>query len=86
MDYSHQMERLLQKGKGGPKQRRILEINPDHELFVKISERYQRNNEDQTLREYAGLLLGSALLAVGSELSDPIGFNRHLVGVMLQAL
>ena len=87
MDYSPQMERLLQKGKGGgPKQRRILELNPNHELFVKISERYKRNNEDQTLREYAELLLGYALLAEGSELSDPAGFNRHLVGVMLQAM
>src|SRR5262249_51524857 len=44
MDYSPQMERLLQKGKGsGPKQRRILELNPSHEIFIKLQERFQQN-------------------------------------------
>jgi molecular chaperone HtpG len=34
MDYSPQLERLLQKGKGGgPKSRRILELNPNREIF-----------------------------------------------------
>jgi HSP90 family molecular chaperone len=37
MDYSPQMERFLQKGKGGvSKQRRILEMNPNHKVFVKL--------------------------------------------------
>ena len=36
-DYSPQLEKLLQKGKGGgPKQRRILELNPDHPVVVKM--------------------------------------------------
>jgi len=34
IDYSPQLERLLQKAKGGgPKQRRILELNPNHEIL-----------------------------------------------------
>jgi len=58
MDYSPQMERLLQKGKGGgPKQRRILELNPNHELFIKLQERFQQNREDKAIGEYAQLLL-----------------------------
>src|SRR6185295_19065532 len=36
-DYSPQLERLLQKGKGGgPKQRRIMELNPGHEILAKL--------------------------------------------------
>src|SRR4030095_10966812 len=36
LDYSPQLERLLLKGKGGgAKQRRILELNPNHEIFIK---------------------------------------------------
>jgi len=87
MDYSPQLERLLQKGKGGgPKQRRILELNPNHDLFIKMSERFKNNYEDYALDEYASLLLGHALLAEGSELPDPVKFNRHMVNIMLRTL
>jgi len=87
MDYSPQLERLLQKGKGGgPKQRRILELNPSHDVFVKMHERFKRDFEDDALGEYADLLFGYALLAEGSELPDPVKFNRHIVSVMLRTL
>jgi molecular chaperone HtpG len=87
MDYSPQMERLLQKGKGGgPRQRRILELNPDHEIFVKLQERFRQNKEDGAIGEYAELLLGYALLAEGSEISEPVNFNRLVVGLMLKTL
>jgi molecular chaperone HtpG len=87
MDYSPHMERLLQKGKGGgPKQRRILELNPDHEIFVKLQERFQQNKEDNAVGEYAELLLGYALLAEGSEIPEPTKFNRLVVNLMLKTL
>jgi molecular chaperone HtpG len=87
IDYSPQMERLLMKGKGGgPKQRRILELNPNHELFAKILERYQQNKEDEALGEYAELLLGYSLLAEGSDIPDPTKFNRHVVKLMLRTM
>jgi molecular chaperone HtpG len=87
MDYSPQMERLLQKGKGGgPKQRRILELNPNHEIFVKLQERFRQNKEDKAIGEYAELLFGYALLAEGSEIPEPAKFNRLVVGLMLKTL
>jgi len=87
IDYSPQLERLLLKGKGGgPKQRRILELNPNHEIFTKMYERFKKNSLDKVLGEYADLLLGYALLAEGSELPEPAKFNRRLLGIMLQAL
>ena len=87
MDYSPQMERLLQKGKGGgPKQRRILELNPNHELFIKLQERFQQNREDKAIGEYAQLLLGYALLAEGSEIAEPTRFNRLVVNLMVKTL
>ena len=87
IDYSPQMERLLQKGKGGgPKQRRILEINPDHEIFAKMLARYRENAQDELLGEYAELLFGYGLLAEGSELDDPVQFNRLLAKLMLRTL
>lgn len=87
MDYSPQLERLLQKGKGGgPKQRRILELNPNHDVFIKMHERFKKNGGDLALGEYAELLMGYALLAEGSELPDPARFNRYLVNTLLQTL
>jgi molecular chaperone HtpG len=87
MDYSPQMERLLQKGKGGgPKQRRILELNSNHEIFIKLQERFQQNKNDQAIVEYAELLLGYALLAEGSEIPEPAKFNRLVVGLILKTV
>jgi len=87
MDYSPQMERLLQKGKGGgPKQRRILELNPNHEIFVKLQERFQQNKDDEAIGKYAELLLSYALLAEGSEILEPAKFNRLVVELMLKTI
>jgi molecular chaperone HtpG len=87
MDYSPQMERLLQKGKGGgPRQRRILELNPNHEIFAKLQERFRQNKEDKAIGEYAELLLGYALLAEGTEIPEPAKFNRLVAELMLKTL
>ena len=86
-DYSPQLERLLQKGKGaGPKQRRILELNPNHTIFVKMQERFNRDNRDGRLADHAQLLLGYALLAEGSELPDPGKFNDAVAELMIETL
>jgi molecular chaperone HtpG len=83
IDYSPQMERLLQKGKGGgARQRRIMEINPDHEIFTKMLARHQQDSQDSLLGEYAELLFGYGLLAEGSELDDPVRFNKLLADMM----
>ncbi len=87
MDYSPQLERLLQMGEGGTsKQRRIMELNPQHEIFLKMQERFGKDKDDPTLANYAELLLGYAFLAEGSELPDPVKFNRLFAGLMAQTL
>jgi len=87
MDYSPQMERLLQMGEGGrPKQKRIMELNPRHEIVVKMRERYEKDNADPKVSKYAELLYGYALLAEGSDLPAPPQFNRVLAEVMSEGL
>lgn len=87
MDYSPQLERLLQKGKGGgPKQRRILELNPNHEIFRKMHQRFMNDNQDQAVAECAESLFCYALLAEGSELPDTRRFNQLMLGNLLQTL
>jgi molecular chaperone HtpG len=86
-DFSPQLEKLLLMGKGaGPKQRRIMELNPKHELFTKMQERFRRDKNDPLLVDSAELLLGYAMLAEGSELPSPVRFNRLLADMMTRTL
>jgi molecular chaperone HtpG len=86
-DYSPQLERLLQKGKtGGPAQRRIMELNPKHDIVAKMKQRYDENKEDPILDDYAQLLFGSGLLAEGGELPEPAKFNRAVADLMTRAI
>ena len=86
IDYSPQMERLLQIGKsGGPRQRRIMELNPQHPIFTKMVARFQQQKDDPMLVKYAHLLLGYGLIAEGSELVDPVEFNRLIAELMEQS-
>src|SRR5690606_5024188 len=67
-DYSPQLERLLMKGKGGgAKQRRILELNPDHPIVAGLERRFLAAADDAAVARTAELLFGYACLAEGSE-------------------
>ena len=84
-DYSPQLEKLLQKGKGGgPKQRRILELNPKHDILARMTERFEKDPNDPLLDDYAQLLFGYGLIAEGGELPDPVRFNRAVADLMLR--
>lgn len=86
-DYSPMLDRALQRGKGaGPRQRRVLELNPGHSLVSRLRERHQENQEDPILKNAAGLLFGLALLAEGSELPDPVQFNQAASEVLARAV
>lgn len=86
-DDSPFVERLLQRGKGGgPKQRRIMELNPKHEIYLKMEERFRNDSSDAALSDYADLLFGYAQLAEGSELAEPVQFNRVLATLLARSL
>jgi molecular chaperone HtpG len=86
-DYSPQLEKLLQKGKtGGPKQRRIMELNPGHEILARMGERFEKDQGDPLLEDYAHLLLGYGLIAEGGELPDPVRFNRAVADLMTRGV
>jgi molecular chaperone HtpG len=87
MDYSPQLEKLLQKGKGGGlKQRRILELNPNHEILARMNERFAKDENDPLLDDYAHLLLGYGLIAEGGELPDAVRFNRAVADLMTRGV
>ena len=86
-DYSPQLEKLLQKGKGGgPKQRRILELNPKHDILGKLKTRFDQDQNDPILDQYAQLLFGYGVLAEGSEMPEPSKFNKAVAELMTTSL
>ena len=86
-EYSPHLERLLQKGKGGgPKQRRIMELNADHPLVARLYERFQSNNEDPAVGDSMEVLFSLALLAEGSEVADPVRLNQLTLDLLQKTL
>jgi molecular chaperone HtpG len=87
-DMSPHMERLLRQSEGAaiPVQKRILELNPGHDMLKKLLERFQKDAEDSVLSDYAYLLYGYALLAEGSDLPDPSRYNRLVGDLMVKGL
>ena len=76
-EYSPHLERLLQKGKGGgPKQRRIMELNPEHAIITRLYERFNANGDDPVVGDSIELLFELALVAEGSEIVDPVRLNQ----------
>ncbi len=88
-DMSPHLERLMRQTEGGlgmPSQKRILEVNPDHDLLTKLKARFDADSDDSVVAEYAGLLHGHALIAEGSELPDPAAYNRLVGELMLRGI
>ncbi len=86
-DMSPQLERLMRGSQYQlPKQKRILELNPEHAIVVKLSDRFAKDNEDPKIKDVADLLLGFALIAEGSELHDVARFNQLLAATLDEAL
>jgi molecular chaperone HtpG len=85
-EFSPNLERLLQKTKGGgPKQKRIMELNPDHPLVTRLYERYKTNPDDSSVGDSMELLFHLALLAEGSEIADPVRLNQLTLDLLQKA-
>jgi molecular chaperone HtpG len=86
-EMSPHVERLLHRSQGdAPRRRRILELNPDHEVVERLRSRFDDQSDAPEIAEYAELLLGYSLIAEGSELPEPARFNRVVAKLMVKAL
>lgn len=83
---SFEMERVLQnQNQGrGMKAERILEINPNHDVFKAIEQAYDKDKD--SLVKYAKLLYTQALLMEGILPSNPKEFSDSLCELMLDSL
>ncbi|QCB50254.1 molecular chaperone HtpG [Rhodococcus sp. PAMC28707] len=77
--FSPQLEKMYKaSGQFLPPSKRILELNPVHDLVTGLKKAREDRSEDPTLAETAELLYATALLAEGTELKDPAKFSRLL--------
>jgi molecular chaperone HtpG len=75
------MEKLMSlQGMEVPKTKRILEINPEHEICKNLLKKVEANED---LGYYPAVLYGQALLAEGSVLPDPAAFVSAMNIVLL---
>ncbi len=81
---SIEMEKVLrQMNQDGMKANKILEINPDHELFAALK---KLNDNGEDISDYATLLYEQALLMAGLELEDPSAYALKISELMLKAI
>lgn len=82
---SFEMEKVMSQlpGDKNIKAQKILEINPQHELFKAIDSLYQKNSE--AIDDYADILYNQALLIEGLEIKDPVGFANKMIKVLISA-
>lgn len=80
---SPQLERMLRRaGQDVPRQKRVLELNPDHELVEGLRRLYEVDEKSPRVRDFAELLHGQALIAEGVPLEDPGRFTRLVTELM----
>jgi len=63
------------------KAQRVLEINPDHEIFGKLQSLSKSGDKDK-LGKYAKLLYDQALLIEGMSIEDPVEFSNLICELM----
>ena len=82
---SFEMERVLKQmpNQGDIKADRILEINPNHDLF-KALEKVYKDYPDK-LNDYATLLFDQAMLMEGMNIENPVEFSNKMCALMIDA-
>jgi molecular chaperone HtpG len=80
-----QMEKLLKSmGQDVPSDKRILEINPGHQVFAAMNDLLAKGGTGDLLKEYISLLYNQALLLEGSKIKDPATFAKTVAKLMLE--
>ncbi|NPV02307.1 MAG: molecular chaperone HtpG [Brevinematales bacterium] len=80
---SPHLERFLKRtNMKVPENKRIMELNPEHNIVKKLKSRFDTDKTDPLISEYAELLLGYSYLGAGAEPPDVVRFNNLLVRVL----
>ena len=86
-DLDMHLERLLRQHKHDiPAQKRVLEINPSHDLTRALARLVGQKGATDALEDAAYLLLDQALILEGEPVPDPAAFTRRLSALVSRGL
>ena len=78
-DMSAYMEKILKaSGQEVPPSKRVLELNMDHPLLVKIKAIFEKDKKADSLKDYTAFLYDMAVVSEGGKLDDPARFNKMI--------
>ena len=81
---SFEMQKVLNAIPNGSdaKAEKVLEINPNHDLFNALKKAYSNNELD----DYADLLYNQALLMEGFPIENPVEFSNKMCNLMIKTI
>ncbi|MEG1642455.1 MAG: molecular chaperone HtpG [Synergistaceae bacterium] len=80
-EISPQMRNFFQSmGQPVPEEKKVLEINPSHQLIKKIAENYE--NDMSNVSEWGTMLVGLATIAEGDSITDSKKFTESLTKLL----
>lgn len=82
---SFEMEKVLNAIPDNPesvKAKRILEINPNHEVLHALDKIYKQ--DENSINDYASILYDQACLIEGLPLEDPVEFSKKISELMIK--
>lgn len=81
---SLEMEKVLSMQENNmAKAERVLEINPNHEVFKAVEELY--NKDSESINKYASFLYDNALIVEGLPIKDNIEFSKTMCELFVKA-
>ena len=86
-DMSAYMEKIIKaSGQKTPETKRVLELNMSHPVISTMKKLYEKNKEDESLKDYSKLLLDIAVISEGGKLDNPAVFSKKMGEIMASAL
>lgn len=80
-DMGANMQRILSAvGQAAPFSKPILELNPDHDLIVRLRD----ESDEQRFEDWLNVLFDQALLAEGGQLEDPATYVSRMNNLLLE--
>ncbi len=78
--YLEQMMKAM--GEKIPVSKRVMEINPDHDLFISMKTIFEKDKTSEILKEYTLLLYDQALILEGDKPINPSNFTKYMSKLM----
>jgi molecular chaperone HtpG len=81
------LERILaEHGRLQEKSKPVLELNAEHELILKLSQRLQEKGEQSFIEDSIWMLFDEARMIEGEQPTDPVAFRQRLFRMMSHSL